>query len=113
MVRRGVDVFFLPFDLIKAGATQTETSLLKQYVAGVRVDLLDAHQSPSLTSTAIVTTIARPIATKNPPLERSFLLHSRLRETRRKLAPQISVYNQRLVKSCHGVSRQKPTALWL
>ena len=31
----------LPFDLIKAGATQTETSLLKQYVAGERVDLLD------------------------------------------------------------------------
>ena len=29
------------FDLIKAGATQTETSLLKQYVAGERVDLLD------------------------------------------------------------------------
>ena len=28
-------------DLIKAGATQTETSLLKQYVAGERVDLLD------------------------------------------------------------------------
>ena len=31
------------FDLIKAGATQTETSLLKQYVAGERVDLLDAY----------------------------------------------------------------------
>ena len=29
------------FDLIKAGATQTETSLLKQYAAGERVDLLD------------------------------------------------------------------------
>ena len=27
--------------VIKAGATQTETSLLKQYVAGERVDLLD------------------------------------------------------------------------
>ena len=30
-----------PFDLIKAGATQTETSLLKQYVAGECADLLD------------------------------------------------------------------------
>ena len=37
----GFFVLFLPFDLIKAGATQTETSLLKQYVAGERVDLLD------------------------------------------------------------------------
>ena len=27
--------------MIKAGATQTETSFLKQYVAGERVDLLD------------------------------------------------------------------------
>ena len=36
-----VFVLFLPFDLIKAGATQTETPLLKQYVAGERVDLLD------------------------------------------------------------------------
>ena len=36
-----VSVLFLPLDLIKAGATQTETSLLKQYVAGERVDLLD------------------------------------------------------------------------
>ena len=38
-----VFVFFLPFDLIKAGATQTETLLLiiKQHAAGVRVDLLD------------------------------------------------------------------------
>ena len=38
-----VYVLFLPFDLIKAGATQTETSLLKQYVAGERVDLLDEY----------------------------------------------------------------------
>ena len=30
-----------PFDLIKAGATHTETSLLKQYVAGERVDVFD------------------------------------------------------------------------
>ena len=29
------------FDLIKAGATQSETSLLKQHVAGEHVDLLD------------------------------------------------------------------------
>ena len=37
-----VFVLFLPFDLIKAGATQTETSsLLKEYDAGERVDLLD------------------------------------------------------------------------
>ena len=34
---------FLPFDLIKAGETQTETSLFKQYDAGERVDLLDEH----------------------------------------------------------------------
>ena len=32
---------FLTFDLIKAKATKTETSLLKQYVAGECVDLLD------------------------------------------------------------------------
>ena len=31
----------MPFDLIKAGATQTETSLFKQYVAGECVDFLD------------------------------------------------------------------------
>ena len=31
------------FDLVKARATQTETSLLKHYVAGERVDLLDEH----------------------------------------------------------------------
>ena len=43
-VQRFLDfVLFLPFDLIKAGSTQTETSLLKQYVAGERVDLLDDH----------------------------------------------------------------------
>ena len=36
-----VFVLFLPFDLIKAGATQTKTSLLKQNAAGERVDLLD------------------------------------------------------------------------
>ena len=29
--------------LDKGWATQTETSLLKQYLAGVRVDLLDEH----------------------------------------------------------------------
>ena len=47
-----VFVLFLPFDLIKAGATQTETSLLKQYVADERVDLPDmimiSRQEPSL-----------------------------------------------------------------
>ena len=31
----------------KAGATQTETSLLKQYVAGERVDLLDDYDFPT------------------------------------------------------------------
>ena len=36
-----VFVLLLPFDLIKAVATQTETWLLKQYVAGECVDLLD------------------------------------------------------------------------
>ena len=50
-----VFVLFLPFDLIKAGATQTKTSLLKQYVAGDRVDLLDedslcSQQAPNLFS---------------------------------------------------------------
>ena len=34
----------MPFDLIKAGATQTETSLLKQYVAVECVDLLDGNK---------------------------------------------------------------------
>ena len=33
-----------PFDLIKAGATRTETSLLKQFVAGERMDLLDDYE---------------------------------------------------------------------
>ena len=46
-----VFVLFLPFDLIKAGATQTETSLLKQYVAGERVDLLGDYDFPARTIT--------------------------------------------------------------
>ena len=37
------------FDLIKAGATQSETSLLKQHVAGERVDLLDDYDFPART----------------------------------------------------------------
>ena len=40
-----------PFDLIKAGATQTETSLLKQYVTGERVDSLDDYDFPARTIT--------------------------------------------------------------
>ena len=36
--------------MIKAGATQTET-LLKQYVAGERVDLLDDYDFPARTIT--------------------------------------------------------------
>ena len=39
------------FDLIKARATQTETSLLKQYVAGEPVDLLDDYDFPARTIT--------------------------------------------------------------
>ena len=46
-----VFVLFLPLDLIKAGATQTETSLLKQYAAGERVDLLDDYDFPARTIT--------------------------------------------------------------
>ena len=34
-----------------AGATQTETSLFKQHVAGERVDLLDDHDAPVRTIT--------------------------------------------------------------
>ena len=37
--------------MIKAGATQTETSLLKQFVAGERVDLLDDYDFPARTIT--------------------------------------------------------------
>ena len=40
-----------PFDLIKAGATQAETSLLKQYVAAEPVDslmIMISQQEPSL-----------------------------------------------------------------
>ena len=37
--------------LIKAGATQTETSLLKQHAAGERVDLLDDYDFPARTIT--------------------------------------------------------------
>ena len=40
-----------PFDLIKAGATQTETSLLQQYAVGERVDLLDDYDFPARTIT--------------------------------------------------------------
>ena len=42
-----------PFDLIKAGATQSETPLFKQYDAGERVDLIDAsdHNFPARTIT--------------------------------------------------------------
>ena len=43
-----------PFDLIKAGATQTESSLLKQYVAGECVGLLDDHDFPARTITETV-----------------------------------------------------------
>ena len=41
VVRSAPRISPFPFDFIKAGATQTETSLLKQSVAGERVDLLD------------------------------------------------------------------------
>ena len=41
----------MPFDLIKAGATQTETSLLKQHAAGEPVDLLDDYDFPARTIT--------------------------------------------------------------
>ena len=37
--------------MIKAGPTQTQTSLLKQYVAGERVDLLDDYDFPARTIT--------------------------------------------------------------
>ena len=50
-VVRLVFVLFLPFDLIKAGATQTEMSLLKQYAAGECVDLLDDYDFPARTIT--------------------------------------------------------------
>ena len=40
-----------PFDLIKAGATQAETSLLKQYVAAERVDSLNDYDFPARTIT--------------------------------------------------------------
>ena len=46
-----VFVLFLPFDLIKAGAAQTKTSLLKQYAAGERVDLLDDYDFTARTIT--------------------------------------------------------------
>ena len=36
---------------LKAGATQTETSLLKQYVAGERVELPDDYDFPARTIT--------------------------------------------------------------
>ena len=49
-----VFVLFLPFDLIKAGASQTETSLLKQHAAGERVDLLDDYDFPARTITEVV-----------------------------------------------------------
>ena len=37
--------------LIKAGATQTETSLFKQYDAGESVDLVDDYDFPARTFT--------------------------------------------------------------
>ena len=45
----GTLLLFLPFDLIKAGATQTETSLPKKHTAGERVDLLDDYDFPART----------------------------------------------------------------
>ena len=39
------------FDLIKAGATKTETSLLKQHVSGEGVGLLDDYDLPARTIT--------------------------------------------------------------
>ena len=39
------------FDLIKAGATQTKTSLIKQHAAGERVDFLDDYDFPARTIT--------------------------------------------------------------
>ena len=55
------------FDLIKAGATQTETSLLKQHAAGERVDLLDDYDFPARTITEI------PKGVVYRPKKRSFL----------------------------------------
>ena len=43
--------FWSQNDLIKAGATQTETSLPKQHAAGERVDLLDDYDFPARTIT--------------------------------------------------------------
>ena len=47
-----VFVLFLLFDLIKAGATQTETSLLKQYAVlvnvGICLMIMISQQEPSL-----------------------------------------------------------------
>ena len=54
-----VFVLFLPFDLIKAGATQTETSLLKQHAAGERVDLLDDYDFPARTITETESRLTR------------------------------------------------------
>ena len=51
----------VPFDLIKAGAcaTQAETSLLKQYVVGERVDLLDDYDFPARTITETIWNVLR------------------------------------------------------
>ena len=52
-----------PFHLIKAAATQTETSLLKQHAAGERVDLLDDYDFPART----ITETEYQVATISPP----------------------------------------------
>ena len=53
--------------MIKAGATQTETSLLKQHAASERVDLLDDYDFPARTIIETTTTIPPPVSFKISP----------------------------------------------
>ena len=74
IIYRLVFVLFLPFGLIKAGATQTETSLLQQYVAGARVDLLDDCDFPARTITETLIIVQRHLFKGEPStgLKKSF-----------------------------------------
>ena len=58
-------------DLIKVRATQTETSLLKQYyyVAGESVDLLDDYDFPARTITEIISIMIGLVNSEDPWLQ--------------------------------------------
>ena len=53
--------------MIKAGATQTEMSLLKQYVAGERVDLLEVFICSKTVSMIWKASVSKTLGQPSPP----------------------------------------------